>query len=154
MAPPRLATAADVPALAALYTETARTLGHWCYTPEQVQAWSSFAADLRAFEDYVLLASTWIHSSEDGRILGFCGAAASGEVHSLYARADHTRQGLGGRMLAHALASARHQGVQRFAAWVTPFSRPVFERAGFVLVRTSVEPFQGVLFERYRVELN
>ena len=154
MAPPRLATAADVPALAALYAKTARALGDWCYTQEQVQAWSAFAADLQAFADYVLSASTWIHSSENGQILGFCGVAASGEVHSLYVRADHSRQGLGGRMLAHALANARRQGVQRFAAWVTPFSRPVFERAGFVLVRTSVEPFQGVLFERYRMELS
>jgi translocation and assembly module TamB len=33
----------------------------------------------------------------------------------------------------------------------TPFSLPVFGRAGFVLVRTVREPFQGVMFERYRV---
>lgn len=56
-------------------------------------------------------------------------------------------------MLAPRLATARSQGVQHFAAWVTPFSRPVFDRAGFVLVRTSTESFNGVLFERYRVEL-
>ena len=154
MTPPRLATAADVPALAALYANTARTLGDWCYTPEQVLAWSTFATNVGAFADYVLSATTWIHSAKDGHILGFCGVAPSGEVHSLYVRADHTRQGLGGRMLTHALAAARHQGVQHFAAWVTPFSHPLFERAGFVLVRSSVEPFQGVLFERYRMELS
>lgn len=153
MLAPRLATAADVPQLAALYAHTANALGAWCYSAEQVRAWAGFAADLEAFADYVLTASTWIHSAGDGQIIGFCGVAANGEVHSLYVRADHTRQGLGGRMLAHALATARSQGVQHFAAWVTPFSRPLFDRAGFVLVRTSTESFNGVLFERYRVEL-
>lgn len=153
MAAPRLATAADVSALATLYANTAHTLGHGYYSGEQVQAWGSFAADLNTFADYVLSASTWIHSQDDGQITGFCGVGPGGEVHSLYVRADCTRQGLGSQMLAHALAAARSQGVQHFAAWVTPFSRPVFERAGFVLLSTRVEPFQGVLFERYRVAL-
>ena len=40
-----------------------------------------------------------------------------------------------------------------FAAWATPFSLPVFARAGFSPVRTVREPFQGVMFARYRVEL-
>ena len=154
MLAPRLATAADVPQLAALYAHTANAMGAWCYTDEQVRAWAGFAADLEAFASYVLAASTWIHSADDGHIMGFCGVAANGEVHSLYVRADQTRQGLGGRMLAHALATARSQGVQHFAAWATPFSRPVFDRAGFVLVRTSTESFNGVIFERYRVELS
>ena len=33
----------------------------------------------------------------------------------------------------------------------TPFSLPVFGRAGFALVRTARGPFQGEIFERYRV---
>lgn len=154
MLAPRLAAEQDVPRLAALYASTAGAMGDWCYSPEQVRAWASFAADLEAFAHYVLSASTWIHCQDDGQVLGFCGLASSGEVHSLYVRADHTRQGLGGAMLAHALANARSQGVRHFAAWATPFSRPLFERAGFVLVRTRTEAFQGVLFERYRVELS
>ena len=47
---------------------------------------------------------------------------------------------------------AQARDTHRLAAWVTPFSRPVFERAGFVLVRTVREAFEGVEFERYRVE--
>lgn len=153
MAAPRLATAADVPVLATLYGDAARTLGPWCYSDEQVAAWASFADDATGFADYVLQARTWIHADDAGRVLGFCGINAKGEVHSLYVRPGHHRQGLGTRMLVHAMADARSRGAQRFAAWVTPFSRPVFLRAGFVLVRTQLEPFKGVLFERYRVEL-
>ena len=149
---PRLASAADVPALAQLYAHTARTLGGWCYGPQQVQAWAAFGADTPAFSAYVLDAQTWVFESDCGELLGFCGVAASGEVHSLYVHASHTRQGLGSAMLAHALAQAGEQGVLDFAAWVTPFSKPVFERAGFRLTRTLTEDFNGAQFERYRVE--
>jgi N-acetylglutamate synthase-like GNAT family acetyltransferase len=73
-------------------------------------------------------------------------------VRSLYVRAA-MRQGVGAALLAHALAQARSRGIERFAAWATPLSLPLFARAGFRLVRTVSEPFQGVVFERYRVAL-
>jgi putative acetyltransferase len=156
----RRATAADVPALAALYADAARTLGPQVYTAEQVAAWASFGVDTPAFQRYVLGARTWVaeftqQSGSDGGGLdspaGFCGIDAAGEVHSLYVRAGLTRQGLGSGLLAYAMAQARAEGVRHFSAWATPFSRPVFERAGLSWQHTVVEPYQGVLFERYRV---
>ena len=150
----RLATAADVPALAALYADTARALGAGCYTPLQVAAWAGFGAATPAFFDYVMQARTWVAEAPAGTVLGFCGIASQGEVHSLYVRAGHGRQGLGGALLEHALTQARVAGSLRFAAWATPFSRPLFERAGFVLARSVREPFEGVMFERYRMALD
>ena len=58
----------------------------------------------------------------------------------------------GSAMLRRTLERAEAEGARRFAAWATPFSRPVFEAAGFVLTRTVSAPFAGVVFERYRVE--
>lgn len=146
----RLATPADVPALAALYAECARVLGPQVYAPAQVAAWAGFGVDGPAFRAYVLEAATWIAESAGGAD-GFCGVAAGGEVHSLYVRPGLTRRGLGSRLLAHALAQAGAGGCQRFQAWATPFSLPVFERAGFVLCERVQAPFQDVMFERYRV---
>lgn len=146
----RLAAAADVPALAALYRHTALTLGPQVYSPAQVQAWASSTADLDGFGRYILDARTWIADDAAGEA-GFCGIAvhgAVGEVHSLYVRADLARQGLGTRLLAHAMHAA---DVSRFEAWATPFSRPVFERAGLALERIVSESYQGVMFERYRM---
>lgn len=154
----RLATPEDVPALAALYARTARTLGGACYTPEQVSAWSAFGADTPAFRDYVLGARTWVAQAADsgeGRgapVLGFCGIDAHGHVHSLYVRADHNRRGLGTALLAHAMADARSRRVQRFSAWCTPFSEPLFARAGLVVVERPLADFEGVSFRRCRME--
>jgi putative acetyltransferase len=150
--PFRRATGGDVPALAALYAHSARRFGPQTYSAEQVVAWQSFAEDAGAFADYVLGATTWLAEDAAGA-LGFCGIDAQGEVRSLYVCASATRQGLGSSLLTHALDHARRQGQSRFAAWATPFSLPVFGRAGFSLLRTVHEPFQGVVFERYRVAL-
>jgi len=151
----RLATPADVPVLAALYAHTARTLGGWCYTPEQVAAWSSFGAHTPAFRDYVLGSRTWVAQRPEGAdsedLLGFCGIDAHGHVHSLYVRADHNRRGLGTALLAHAMADARERGLQHFSAWCTPFSEPVFARAGLVVVERPLAEFEGVSFRRCRM---
>lgn len=158
MTPPfRLATAVDVPALAVLYRDTALALGPQAYTPEQVAAWARSTDDLERFARYILDADTWVAQGgegEGGSPRGFCGVAVhghTGEVHSLYVRASLTRQGLGSALLAHALERAHAAGAARFEAWATPFSKPVFERAGFVLQRVVAEPYQGVVFERFRM---
>ena len=152
----RRATADDVFTLAALYRDAALRLGPLVYTPEQVRAWASFADDEPAFRHYVLHADTWIAERPgDGRMLGFCGVATEGdvrEVHSLYVAPNCTRRGLGTEMLRRTLERADAEGATRFAAWVTPFSRPVFLAVGFALTQTVEAPFAGVMFERYRVE--
>lgn len=142
----RRATAADVPALAALYALCAQTLGPQVYSPAQVAAWVSFGADTPAFRDYILGAVTWVLG--DAAPQGFCGVDAAGEVRSLYVQPAETRRGLGSALLAHALNTS---GLQGFQAWATPFSRPVFERAGFRLDRVVTEPYQGVVFDRFRM---
>ena len=160
----RPATPADVPALAALYAHCARSLGPACYTPEQVAAWASFGADLAGFADYVLRADTWVavaatgpgddplSGNPDGAApLGFSGVDDGGEVKSLYVRPDTMRRGLAGQLLAQGLHRANARGCQRFAAWATPFSLPLFQRAGFGLVARVQAEFAGTIFERIRV---
>lgn len=138
--------------MARLYADCALTLGPQVYSAAQVAAWASFGVDTPAFRQYIFNATTWVAVAPavDG-IAGFCGIDAEGEVHSLYVHPGLTRQGLGSRLLAYAMAQARAAGVDSFSAWATPFSRPVFARAGLLLVATVAEPYQGVIFERYRV---
>jgi putative acetyltransferase len=148
----RRATAADVAALGALYAQTARALGPWCYSPAQVQAWAGFGEDLDAFSRYVLEAETWIAVDGLDAPIGFSGVDAAGEVRSLYVRHDAGRGGIGSALLANGLARGAERGLVRFAAWATPFSLPVFERARFRLVQRVRADFHGAEFERLRVE--
>jgi putative acetyltransferase len=152
----RPAPADDVHALAALYRDAALRLGPRVYTPEQTRAWASFAEDEAGFRAYVLDADSWIAERPgDRRMLGFCGVGREGEVrevHSLYVTPARTRQGIGSAMLQRTLERAVAEGATRFAAWATPFSRPVFQAAGFVETRTVTAPFAGTLFQRHRLE--
>ena len=167
----RPVTPADVFTLAAIYRDCALRLGPLVYTPAQSRAWASFAEDEPGFRDYVLQADTWVAERVgDTRALGFCGASRHGagrdatrrdgasgddavrEIHSLYVTPLLTRRGLGTALLRRTLQRAEHEGATRFAAWVTPFSKPVFLAAGFRLAQTVQAPFAGVMFERYRVE--
>ena len=152
----RPAAPADVFTLAAIYRDCALRLGPLVYTPGQARAWASFAEDEPGFRHYVLHADTWIAERVgDTRVLGFCGASRDGElreIHSLYVAPPMTRRGIGGAMLRRTLQRTEHEGATRFAAWVTPFSKPVFLAAGFTLAQTLQAPFAGVMFERYRVE--
>ena len=158
-APPfdwRPARPEDVPALAALYRDAALRLGPAVYTPAQVRAWASFADDAPGFRRYVVDNDTWVAARPaDAAPIGFCGVGAQGgvhEIHSLYVAVDHARQGIGRELLARTLGRAQAAGATRFAAWVTPFSRPLFLAAGFVQTQAVQAPFAGTLFERYRVE--
>lgn len=152
----RRASGDDLFALAALYRDAARRLGPLVYTPEQTGAWASFADDEPGFRKYVLEADTWIAERPgDGRVLGFCGVAVHGdprEVHSLYVTPPLTRRGIGSEMLRRTLERAGAGGAARFAAWATPFSRPVFLAAGFAQTQTVTAPFSGTLFQRHRLE--
>jgi putative acetyltransferase len=155
----RPATATDVAVLAAIYVDCARQLGPRVYTPEQVAAWASFGADTEGFARYVLEADTWLAVDAAGVVLGFSGwsaqQAAEGrrwaEVHSLYVRPDHVGRGLGTQMLQATLQRVAAAGLLQSEAWATPFSRPRFEQAGFVLAEAVWAPYQGVMFERYRM---
>jgi N-acetylglutamate synthase-like GNAT family acetyltransferase len=152
----RRATGDDLFTLAALYRDAALRLGPLVYTPAQARAWASFANDESGFRDYVLDTDTWVAERPgDGRMLGFCGGRTRDgmcELPSLYVTPARTRQGIGAEMLRRTLERAGTAGATRFAAWVTPFSRPVFLAAGFALTQTVSAPFAGTLFERYRVE--
>jgi putative acetyltransferase len=151
----RAAIEADLPALAALYRDAARTLGPRVYTPEQVAAWMRAPDDAPAFRAWILDADTELACDAHDAPLGFCGISATGHVHSLYVRPDCARRGIGTTLLERAIARARERaprtGAAPLDAWVTPFSRPVFLRLGFLLTETVQAPFQGVTFERYRV---
>lgn len=148
----RLATADDVKGLAGLYGACAREIGAEIYSPAQVAAWASFGDDEEGFARYVLEPETWVAVDAAGALLGFAGGDEHGELRSLYVRPGHGRRGLGSALLQRVLRRCHERGLTRLQAWVTPFSLPLLQRAGFEVIATMQAPYQGVMFERYRVE--
>ena len=152
----RPAVESDVPALAALYREAAFRIGRDAYSAEQVRAWASFADDRTAFGRYIQDHDTWV-ALRAGWVLplGFCGIDRAGsvrDVHSLYVHPDAIRGGLGTEMLRRTLRRAQAEGAQRYTAWTSVFSQPVFLRLGFEWIETVRGEYAGVMFRLDRVE--
>ncbi len=148
----REATETDVPALAALYADAVRALGPKHYSPEQVEAWAVFAQEER-FRVFVLQPHTLVAEDETGPV-GFAGLKPDGHVTALYVRPDRMRQGVASILLRALLDHATEHGIGRLYTEASEFSRPVFERFGFVLDEIERVERRGAWFERYRMVRN
>ncbi len=146
----RRAAAADAEALADVFADAVRSAGPAHYTPAQVEAWASAAADPAAFGRRMLEGDVWIAEDDDGPV-GF--AALSGErVAALYVRGGRQRRGTGHALLGTALAEAERRGLRRLRSEASAFALPLFLRAGFRAVGTETVRRGGVEIERTVVE--
>ena len=147
----RLASEADLPALAELYRQTVLVNAPQYHSSAQTQTWAAAPADADQFHQFVLAANTFIAENDTG-ILGFAGIEAEGRVASTYVRHDCLRQGIGSALMQAVLDYAQSQGMRRLYAEASEFSLGLFKKFGFGLYNTEVVVRQGVEFDRYLVE--
>ncbi|MCM0000178.1 MAG: GNAT family N-acetyltransferase [Erythrobacter sp.] len=146
----------DAGAIAAITLAAIRTTGLRAYSPEQVAAWSARFSAQRVLEwaargDMILVAV-----DGDDRPLAYTMLEADGHLDMLYCHPDHTGQGLALSLLDAAESAARAQGVIRLFTEASELARPVFERAGYTLIkrRDFMIPFKGreVAIHNYAME--
>lgn len=160
----RLATAADIPALAALYRETVLAHAPQQYSPAQTEVWAAFGADTPAFRRFILRATTYIAVADESKasesraepgqppILGFGGLAPDGHITALYVRHDCLGQGIGSQLLEILLEKAHQEQMPRLYAEASAFSLGLFQKMGFRHYATDQVERGEVRFERYLVE--
>lgn len=148
----RLATASDLPDLAALYQQTVLVHAPQHYSPAQTKVWADFASDADSFRQFILAVTTFVAIDNTG-ILGFAGIDEDGHVASVYVRQDCIRQGVGSTLMQAVLDYARADHISRLSAEASEFSLGLFEKFGFRLYDTEVVDRRGVVFSRYLVEL-
>ena len=125
----------DAEALAALTEAAIRVTGAHAYSPEQVEAWAAphpvperFAARAAAGERF------FIAVDAGDRPLAYALLVPGGHLDMLYCHPDHTGRGLGLAVLAAAEDAARAAGLERLFTEASELARPVFERAGYVML--------------------
>jgi len=130
----------DAEAIAALTLAAIRETGLRAYSPVQVAAWSARYSVQRLLD----------------RPLAYTVLEESGHLDMLYCRPDHTGRGLAAALLAAAEAAARMRGVTRLFAEASELARPVFARAGYVLLQrrdfTIDHPEGPVAIHNYAME--
>ena len=150
----REATAADVPALAALYAAAVRAAGPVHYDPAQVDAWAAFADEAR-FRRFVLVPLTLVaddtSAGDESGITGFAGLRKDGHVTALYVHPDRMRRGIASALLRAVIERAEAHGLRRLTTDASKVSRPVFARHGFQVEAVETVERRGATFERYRM---
>ncbi len=139
----------ELPRLAEVFEAAVRGLGPLRYTPEQVEAWVGGGRD-KGVGSFLLGPHTLV-AERDGGVIGFASFSPDGHLASLYVHPDHGRAGIGGRLLRALLREAAARGIDDLHTEASEFSRPVFERAGFVLDEVEEVERDGVAFTRYRM---
>ncbi len=138
--------AADLDAVRQVYRHAIEHLGPSAYTPEQVQAWASFADD-PGFAEWIQNAQTFVAADESGTPQGFGGLQLPGYLSALFVAPAYLRQGVGRGLLEELLSHTDPNQPVTVAA--SAFSKPLFEQYGFVVEQLERSRFKGVDFLRY-----
>jgi putative acetyltransferase len=144
--PIREATAADVPALAALYAAAVRAAGPAHYDPAQVEA-----RFRRFLLDPLTLVAEDTSAGDESGINGFAGLRKDGHVTALYVHPDRMRRGIASALLRAVIERAEAHGLRRLTTDASKVSRPVFARHGFQVEAVETVERRGATFERYRM---
>lgn len=144
----RPATAADLPALIAIFRAAIETVGPSHYDESQVAAWMAATNNERRFRRLTVEVDTVLAQDGTGPV-GFASLGEEGYIIMLYVRPDRMRRGLAGRLLNALIEKARARGDTRLHTEASPFSRPVFERAGFVVEEVETIERRGATFDRF-----
>lgn len=126
----------DAPALSALTVAAIATLGLRAYSARQVMAWAAGHLGPPLFleqaepGDVILVAL-----SPAGKPAAYTMLREGGLIHMLYCHPEHAGQGLATALLAAIEGEARVAGVERLHTKASEISLPVFERAGYAVLR-------------------
>lgn len=144
---------ADWPACFNLFRQSVHALAGGVYTIDQCKAWAP-AREWDSETESVWRArldGAWSCKAvaAGGRLAGFAWLRRDGEFDMLYVAPWAGRQGLGGRMVAELERRAAEAGVTALHVWASHASRPVFERAGYQLLRANRIVRRGVEIDNW-----
>lgn len=141
----------DGPALLDLFRDTIRRVNSRDYAPEQIAAWSSDDIDTMAW--FRRFTGRFVRVAEEsGRPVGFIELEPDGHIDRVFIAADHQRRGIGGQLLAAAVAEARRVGIGRLFTEASITARPFFEAQGFTVLARQVVTCRGVELVNYRMQ--
>ncbi len=144
----RPADAADLPAIAELFTASIHGLAGAHYDAAQRRAWAPRPPDLDAWRQRLAPLHTLI-ADVGGRLCGFVSCTGDGHIDLLYTAPEQARRGVASLLLQHAEAHMRACGAAAFHTEASLVAQPFFARHGYVVVEEQFVQRQGVGFRRY-----
>lgn len=164
----RLARDSDVPAIEALMQASIRAIFPAFYDATQTESAARYVGRVDRMliedgtylvvegEDGIVACGGWSRrdklfsgsAEQEGRARLLDPTSEPARVRAMFVRGDHTRQGLGTRILEASESAARSEGFRRLSLMATLAGVALYERFGFVArERISVTHPDGVVLE-------
>jgi putative acetyltransferase len=141
----------DAECIAELYRKSVREIAIGMYTPEEVEAWASYADEIEELRHRLAEGLTLVAESEDG-LVAFGQLKPLDHLEFLYTVKKYSRMGIATeiykRLERHALAN----GAGYLTTDASRVSKPLFESLGFRLECPVVERRKGVDIECFKMK--
>jgi putative acetyltransferase len=141
----------DAGRLAALFRAAVRSLASRDYPAAQIHAWVAAIQDTEQFARRCAAKMTWVAVCES-QIAGFSDLEPDGHIDMLYVDPELARRGIARALLAHVESTAAESGIRRLYTEASITARPVFERAGFVVIAEQIVTLGGEAIRNFRME--
>lgn len=147
----------DADALAGLAVRAILTIGPRAYSHAQVAVWAAKHGDAMRYLARAEQGDAIIVAADGAdRPVAYALLEPTGEqclhLDHLYCDPDHTRRGLGDRLLDAAEAAARRSGATRLFTEASEIARPTFERAGYRLSHRRDFEVDGIAIHNFAME--
>ena len=124
------------------------------YTPEQLNAWASAAANPERWRTSFRERTTFVAESE-GFLVGFAELEEGGRhIGRFYVRPDYQRRGIGRRLYRRLEEDAKSRGVVTLRVEASITAQPFFNRMGFGNERRQTVERKGVPLANFVMEKN
>lgn len=147
----RSCTPEDIPVLIDLFRQSVRRGASADYSRAQCRAWAPDHIDRDAWIARCANRPTWV-AENAGTVTGFIDLESNGHIDMLFVHPDFHRQGIASTLLTHVESEALTENIERLFAEVSLTARPVFEKAGFVIVEQQVVARNGERFKNFRMQ--
>ena len=141
----------DLDTLITLFRVSVRQGAVGEYRPEQLLAWAPDEIDREIWAQKRASASTWV-AEREGRIVGFSDIEPDGHIDMLYVHPVFHRRGIATALLGHVEHEAKERDIPLLHAAASLAARPVFEKAGFRVVREQTVSCNGQDFINFVME--
>ena len=145
--------AGDEVALADIMHSAIRGIGPRAYDPRQVEVWAGRAYSATRYLERVRLADCIMVAAMGAEPpVAYVLIEPDGHVDHLYCAPEYAGRGLGIRLLDATLAFAREHGIARLYTEASELARPVFERAGYVVLHRRDFDLDSVPIHNFAME--
>ncbi|HVY55301.1 MAG TPA: GNAT family N-acetyltransferase [Thermodesulfobacteriota bacterium] len=140
----------DAEAISILYEKSVREIAIEKYTPEEVEAWASYADEIEELR-YRLAEGLTLVAEADESLVAFGQLKPIDHIAFLYTLKDYSRKGVASGIYKRLEDHAVMKGAKYLTTDASRVSKPLFEKLGFSLECPVVEKRKGVELECFKM---